>query len=186
MFLFASVASISLFVGGIGIMNIILMSVTERTREILLRMAMGARRLHLRWQLLAKAVFMSVMGGVAGIVIASKIISFATGWNAPISLIAVGTGFVYSAAVGIFFGFYPARKVAYFDAISIAIQTIAPTPQHAQRLLLQPNSRLGHQGKRDGRPVGQYLAAGVEWRVHKDIGSAKAQSITHDRTKKLM
>ena len=118
--LLASVASISLLVGGIGIMNILLVSVTERTREIGLRMAIGARRVHVLWQFLAEAVFMSVAGGVAGIVIgviASKIISLATGWNTPISMIAVSIGFVFSAAVGIFFGFYPARKAAHFDPI---------------------------------------------------------------------
>jgi macrolide transport system ATP-binding/permease protein len=118
--LLAAVASISLIVGGIGIMNILLVSVTERTREIGLRMAIGARRLHVLLQFLAEAVFMSVAGGVAGIVVgvaASKIISLVTGWQTPISLVAVSIGFVFSVAVGIFFGFYPARKAAQFDPI---------------------------------------------------------------------
>jgi macrolide transport system ATP-binding/permease protein len=118
--LLAAVASISLVVGGIGIMNILLVSVTERTREIGLRMAIGARRLYVLLQFLAEAVFMSVAGGVAGILIGifvSKAISLITGWQTPISLVAVGIGFLFSAVVGIFFGFYPARKAANFDPI---------------------------------------------------------------------
>jgi macrolide transport system ATP-binding/permease protein len=118
--LLAAVASISLVVGGIGIMNILLVSVTERTREIGLRMAIGARRLHVLLQFLAEAVFMSVAGGIAGIVfgvVISMIISLVTGWQTPISLVAVSIGFVFSVAVGVFFGFYPARKAAQFDPI---------------------------------------------------------------------
>ena len=118
--LLAAVASISLIVGGIGIMNILLVSVTERTREIGLRMAIGARRLYVLLQFLAEAVFMSVAGGIAGIIIGivvSKSISLITGWQTPISLVAVGVGFLFSAVVGIFFGFYPARKAANFDPI---------------------------------------------------------------------
>jgi macrolide transport system ATP-binding/permease protein len=118
--LLAAVASISLVVGGIGIMNILLVSVTERTREIGLRMAIGARRLHVLLQFLAEAVFLSVSGGIAGIVIGaafSKVISLITGWSAPISPAAIAGGFLFSAAVGIFFGFYPARKAANLDPI---------------------------------------------------------------------
>jgi macrolide transport system ATP-binding/permease protein len=118
--LLASVASISLVVGGIGIMNILLVSVTERTREIGLRMAIGARRLHVLLQFLAEAVFLSVSGGVAGIVMGiafSKSISLVAGWPAPISGLAIAGGFVFSAVVGIFFGFYPARKAAHLDPI---------------------------------------------------------------------
>ena len=118
--LLASVASISLLVGGIGIMNILLVSVTERTREIGLRMAIGARRIHVLLQFLAEAVLISVTGGVAGIVVgilASKLISMFMGWQTPISPIAVSVGFLFSAAVGVFFGFYPARKAAHFDPI---------------------------------------------------------------------
>ena len=118
--LLASVASISLLVGGIGIMNILLVSVTERTREIGLRMAIGARRLHVLLQFLAEAIFLSVSGGVAGIVTGVAVaagISLIFGWPAPISFAAIVGGFLFSAAVGIFFGFYPARKAANLDPI---------------------------------------------------------------------
>jgi ABC-type antimicrobial peptide transport system permease subunit len=118
--LLAAVASISLVVGGIGIMNILLVSVTERTREIGLRMAIGARRLHVLLQFLAEAVFLSVTGGIAGIVMGvalSKAISLAAGWPTPIAAAAILGGFLFSAAVGIFFGYYPARKAARLDPI---------------------------------------------------------------------
>jgi ABC-type antimicrobial peptide transport system permease subunit len=118
--LLAAVASISLVVGGIGIMNILLVSVTERTREIGLRMAIGARRTHVLLQFLAEAVFLSVTGGVAGIITGaafSVAVSFFSGWSAPISATAIAGGFLFSAAVGIFFGYYPARKTARLDPI---------------------------------------------------------------------
>jgi macrolide transport system ATP-binding/permease protein len=118
--LLAAVASISLVVGGIGIMNILLVSVTERTREIGLRMAIGARRLHVLLQFLFEAVFLSVSGGIVGIIMGaafSMAIAAVTGWLAPISLTAIVGGFLFSAAVGIFFGFYPARKAAKLDPI---------------------------------------------------------------------
>ena len=119
-YLLAAVASISLLVGGIGIMNILLVSVTERTREIGLRMAIGARRLHVLLQFLAEAVLLSVVGGVAGILgglAASEAISIIAGWPTPIVWSAIGGGFLFSALVGMFFGYYPARKAAHFDPI---------------------------------------------------------------------
>ena len=113
-------ASISLLVGGIGIMNILLVSVTERTREIGLRMAIGARRVHVLLQFLTEAVLLSVVGGIAGIVgglVASEVISLVAGWPTPIVWSAIAGGFLFSALVGMFFGYYPARKAAHFDPI---------------------------------------------------------------------
>jgi macrolide transport system ATP-binding/permease protein len=119
-YLLAAVASISLLVGGIGIMNILLVSVTERTREIGLRMAIGARRVHVLLQFLTEAVLLSVVGGIAGILgglVASEVISLVAGWPTPIVWSAIVGGFLFSALVGMFFGYYPARKAAHFDPI---------------------------------------------------------------------
>lgn len=118
--LLATVASISLLVGGIGIMNILLVSVTERTREIGLRMAIGARRLHVLLQFLAEAIFLSVSGGIAGIFMGSGmslIVSQVFQWPAPLSVAAMAGGFLFAAMVGIFFGYYPAHKAANLNPI---------------------------------------------------------------------
>ncbi|MDB5108839.1 MAG: macB, partial [Candidatus Binatus sp.] len=118
--LLAAVASISLLVGGIGIMNIMLVSVTERTREIGIRMAIGARRIHIMLQFLVEALMLSIMGGLAGIVLGvlvSLLISKLAGWPTLLSPVAVAGGFIFSAAVGIFFGYYPARKASLLRPI---------------------------------------------------------------------
>ena len=116
----AAIASISLVVGGIGIMNILLVSVTERTREIGIRMATGARRLHVLMQFLIEAMLLSLMGGAAGIVagvIASKIISSVAGWPILLRTDVVIAAFLFSAAVGVFFGYYPARQASRLNPI---------------------------------------------------------------------
>jgi len=118
--LLASIASISLLVGGIGIMNIMLVSVTERTREIGIRMSIGARGRDILFQFLIEAVVLSVLGGTIGVIIgvtASKLISALAGWPTMVSVTSVAMAFVFSAAVGIFFGFYPARKAAMLNPI---------------------------------------------------------------------
>jgi macrolide transport system ATP-binding/permease protein len=118
--LLLSVASISLLVGGIGIMNIMLVSVTERTREIGIRMAIGARRVHIMLQFLVEAMLLSAMGGLAGValgILVSKLISALAEWPTLVSPTAVAGGFIFSAAVGVFFGYYPARKASLLHPI---------------------------------------------------------------------
>ena len=118
--LLAAIASVSLIVGGIGIMNIMLVSVTERTREIGLRQAVGAKTRDILTQFLVEAVTLSILGGVIGIVlgvIASKLISMFAQWSTLVSPGAILLAFVFSALVGVFFGFYPARKAALLDPI---------------------------------------------------------------------
>jgi putative ABC transport system permease protein len=118
--LLAAIASISLLVGGIGIMNIMLVSVTERTREIGIRMAIGARGSDVLTQFLVESIVMGVLGGIAGLALGiagAKLVGHFTGWETVISplimLVAVG----FSGAVGIFFGYYPARKAAALNPI---------------------------------------------------------------------
>jgi macrolide transport system ATP-binding/permease protein len=119
-FLLAAVASISLLVGGIGIMNILLVSVTERTREIGIRIAIGARRVHVMLQFLVEAVLLSGLGGLAGVLVGiaiSESISWIAGWPTLLSWPAIVGGFLFSAAVGVFFGYYPARRASLLDPI---------------------------------------------------------------------
>jgi putative ABC transport system permease protein len=118
--LLAAIASISLLVGGIGIMNIMLVSVTERTREIGIRMAIGARGSDVLTQFLVESVAMSVLGGLVGLAAGyggAALLGHITGWttSTPPSAVAIAVGF--SAAVGVFFGFYPARKAAGLNPI---------------------------------------------------------------------
>jgi putative ABC transport system permease protein len=118
--LLGSIAGVSLVVGGIGIMNIMLVSVTERTREIGTRMAVGAHGSDILMQFLIEAVSLSSVGGVIGIVCGiatSKILSIYAHWPTLISVSSIAIAFLFSAAVGIFFGFYPARKAAALDPI---------------------------------------------------------------------
>lgn len=118
--LLACIASVSLLVGGIGIMNIMLVSVTERTREIGIRMAIGATEGDVQRQFLVEAVVLSLMGGALGIIFgrgASYLVTLFLGWPIFISPIAILAAVIFSMAVGIFFGFYPARKAARLDPI---------------------------------------------------------------------
>jgi putative ABC transport system permease protein len=118
--LLMSVASVSLLVGGIGIMNIMLVSVTERTREIGLRMAVGARTRDILGQFLVEAVTLSLIGGLVGIALgigtAMAIANFA-GWRVLLSPEAVGLAVAFAFVIGVFFGFYPARKAARLNPV---------------------------------------------------------------------
>jgi putative ABC transport system permease protein len=118
--LLMSVASVSLLVGGIGIMNIMLVSVSERTREIGLRMAVGARTRDILRQFLAEAVSLSVLGGLAGIALGIAVSASLTrllGWPTLVTAGAILVAFAFAAGVGIFFGYYPARRAADLDPI---------------------------------------------------------------------
>jgi len=118
--LLASIASVSLLVGGIGIMNIMLVSVTERTREIGIRMSVGARSRDILTQFLVEALVLSLLGGITGIllgVVGSSVISGIAKWPTIITTFSIILSFGFSIAIGVFFGFYPARKAAMLNPI---------------------------------------------------------------------
>ncbi len=118
--LLGSIAAVSLIVGGIGIMNIMLVSVTERTREIGIRMAIGARPSYIRMQFLTESVVLSLMGGLIGVFSGGGLaltISRVLGWPTLVSALSVVVSFAFAAMIGIFFGYYPAHKAASLDPI---------------------------------------------------------------------
>lgn len=118
--LLGAIASVSLIVGGIGIMNIMLVSVTERTREIGIRMAVGAKTWDIRLQFIIEALVLSLIGGIVGIITGvsgSKILSIIAGWPTIVSPLSILLAFGFSGLVGIFFGFYPAYKASLLDPI---------------------------------------------------------------------
>ena len=119
-YLLAGIAAVSLLVGGIGIMNIMLVSVTERTREIGVRKALGATRFNILFQFLVEALVLCLLGGVIGVLVGSFgaiVLSQLAHWNTLISPLAILLAFVFSAAVGLFFGIWPARRAAALDPI---------------------------------------------------------------------
>jgi putative ABC transport system permease protein len=119
-YLLAAIASISLLVGGIGIMNIMLVSVTERTREIGIRMAIGARGSDVLTQFLVESIVMSMLGGIIGLLVGfggAAVLGRLTGWSTATPTAAVFLAVGFSAAVGVFFGYYPARKAAALNPI---------------------------------------------------------------------
>lgn len=118
--LLACIAGISLLVGGIGIMNIMYVSVTERTREIGLRMSIGARGIDILVQFLIEAVIISVTGGVIGVIVgalASWLVNVVAHWPVSIQVYSVVLSFVVCTVTGVFFGWYPAKKAANLDPI---------------------------------------------------------------------
>ena len=118
--LLVAIASISLLVGGIGIMNVMLVSVTERTREIGVRVAVGATEEAIQLQFLGESVMLSLVGGAAGVlvgIVGSVVIGRTLGWPMEISFESVVIAAAFSVAVGVFFGYYPARKASLLDPI---------------------------------------------------------------------
>ena len=119
--LLGSIASISLLVGGIGIMNIMLVSVTERTREIGTRMAVGAKTWDIRWQFLTEAMVLSFLGGLLGVVfglIGVEVISCFSDFETSVTLVSVILPFSFSGVIGLFFGYYPAYKASLLNPIT--------------------------------------------------------------------
>ncbi len=120
MLMLMGIASISLFVGGIGIMNILLVSVTERTKEIGLRMAVGAKRAHILLQFLIEATIMTAIGGVLGVafgIVSARLLTQVIGWPTIVNVPAVAIAFLFSLIVGVFFGLYPANKASKLNPI---------------------------------------------------------------------
>ena len=118
--LLASIAAVSLLVGGISIMNIMLVSVTERTREIGLRKAIGARKADILSQFLAESVVVSAIGGLMGIALGwliTVVLSSLAGWNTVVSPTSVMLAFFFSSGIGVIFGIYPARKASHLNPI---------------------------------------------------------------------
>ena len=120
-YLLAGIAGISLIVGGIGIMNIMLVTVTERTREIGIRKALGATRMNILLQFLIEAMTLCIVGGIVGIILgasAASLMASLAGWSTPLSAKAILVAFCFSAGVGLIFGLLPARKAASLDPIA--------------------------------------------------------------------
>ena len=118
--LLAGIATVSLLVGGIGIMNIMLVSVTERTREVGIRKALGATRVNILLQFLIEAVVLCILGGIIGIVLGAggaQLLRHVAHWNTDVSVGSIVLAFVFSAVVGVIFGVWPARRAASLDPI---------------------------------------------------------------------
>jgi len=118
--LLGALAGVSLIVGGVGIMNVMLLAVTERTREIGLRLAVGARRRDVMWQFLAEAIGLAALGGLFGVVLgglSSTLVEAMFGWRTLIPALAIGGAAVLAMGVGVFFGWYPARRASRLDPI---------------------------------------------------------------------